>query len=70
VVGKNSQKILTLITHIGCFKVNRLLYSITEHQQIMTEIFKKIPGLVVCLADILISGQGLYKIVVKGCCMC
>jgi hypothetical protein len=34
-----------------------------EHQQIMTEIFKKIPGLVVYLADILISGQGLYKIV-------
>jgi hypothetical protein len=30
IVGEQSQKILTLNTHIGCFKVRRLLYGIAS----------------------------------------
>jgi hypothetical protein len=58
-VGEQSQKILTLITHIGCFKVRRL-YGIASAPAIfqqITTILENIQGLFVYLDDILISGK-------------
>jgi hypothetical protein len=60
-VHPDDRKFLTINTHLGLFRCNRLIYGVSRaapaFQQCMDQILEELPGTAVYLDDILVAGR-------------